>query len=344
MIIVDSHTHIQNINESFAPLYTLAEFLHYGQLTIQSLQCTGDLLQNTACALCKSMHAETTYAFGGLDYLTGRDYLTQVKNLREMGFDGMKMLEGKPTTRAMLGKALDDPSYDAYYDYLEATAFPVLFHVADPPEFWDREKIPHWAVEHGWFYDETHVPYVQYYEEVERVLNKHPQLRAIFAHFYFLSDAPACAQKFLDDHPLVSIDVTAGIEMYENFSRDSAFWREFFVKNNRRIIFGTDSSDTIDLSDDTASNGRVNISGYAAMEIEFLRFDKDIEIFGKKLHGLGLPPNALERIFAKNYHKYVGEKPRLMDIDAVKTEASFIRGFLKKGEDVQMLDHLISQL
>ena len=135
MTIVDSHTHIFNVNGDYAPLYALAERLRYSQLNVNSLQCTGDLLQNTMCALCKVLHPETTYAFGGLEYITGRDNLTQVKNLREMGFDGIKMLEGKPTTRAALGRALDDTVYDAFYDYLEATAFPVLFHIADPPEF-----------------------------------------------------------------------------------------------------------------------------------------------------------------------------------------------------------------
>jgi len=125
MTIVDSHIHIMNTNGNFAPVYALAERLGYSQLALQSLQCTGDLLQNTACALCKVLHPGTTYAFGGLDYATGRDYLAQAKNLREMGFDGIKMLEGKPTTRRMLGKALDDPIYDAYFGYLEATGFPV---------------------------------------------------------------------------------------------------------------------------------------------------------------------------------------------------------------------------
>ena len=284
-----------------------------------------------------------TYAFGGLDYATGRDYLSQVRNLRELGFDGVKMLEGKPTTRAALGMALDDPAYDPYYDFLEETAFPVLFHVADPPEFWDRERVPDWAVAQGWFYDETHAPYGQYYEEVEHVLAKHPGLRAIFAHFYFLSGDPARVQKFLDDHPSVSIDVTAGIEMYEDFSKDPAFWRAFFVKNSHRIIFGTDSSDAGNLPDDTASAQKVDINGYAAMEIDFLRYDREIEIFGKKLHGLGLPSNALERIFEKNFHEYVGKKPRPMDRSAAKKEAGFIRAHLKNEEDIRLLDHILAQ-
>ena len=168
-------------------------------------------------------------------------------------------------------------------------------------------------------------------------------MRAIFAHFYFLSGDPAHAQKFLDDHPSVSIDVTAGIEMYENFSQNPAFWREFFIRNSHRIIFGTDSTEDINLTDDAASEGKVNISGYAEMEIEFLRFDKDIAIFGKALHGLGLPSDVLARIFAENFHKYAGDKPMPMDLDAIRKEAGFLSGFLKKEEDRHALDRLVSQ-
>ena len=341
MTIVDAHTHISNVKERFAPIYALAERLGYSQLTVMSLQCAGRLTQNAICALCKALNPKTTYAFGGLDYVTGRDFAAQAKSLRAMGFDGMKMLEGKPTTRALLGNALDDQKYDGYYGFLEETAFPVVLHVADPPEFWDKDKVPSWAVEHGWFYGEgDHAPVNQYYDEVENMLRKHPKLRAIFAHFFFLSGEPARAQKFLDDHPLVSIDVTAGIEMYENFSIDPAFWRVFFVKNSHRIIFGTDSSDqALDESGD-----EVDISGYAAMEIDFLRYDKPITVYDKKLHGLGLPESAQRRIFSENYHALVGKTPRPIDIPAMIAEAVLLRGYLKTDEDRQTMDTIVSQL
>jgi len=341
MRIIDAHTHVYSIEDEFAQIYALAERLRYDKLTVLSLQSNGDLLQNLICALCKVKHPGITYAFGGLDYITGRDYVSQVKNLREMGFDGVKMLEGKPTCREKLGMALDDPAYDGYYSYLEETGFPVLLHVADPGTFWDREKIPGWALEHGWFYDDSHVPYEQYYDEVEHMLDKHPRLRAIFAHFFFLSGEPERMQRFLDAHPLVSIDVTAGIEMYEDFSKDPAFWREFFIKNSGRIIYGTDSTDQPLQSEGEKD---VSINGYAAVEIDFLRYDREIEIFGMKLHGIGLPQSALERIFASNYIEYAGDTPRLMDFEALKREAAFISKYLSDKNDVQKLNMIISKL
>ena len=346
MIIIDAHTHIRNIDGNYAPLYDMARRLNYSRLTVLSLQSDGDLLQNLTCIQCKASHPGMTYAFGGLDYVSGRGFAAQAENLRAMGFDGVKMLEGKPTTRKKLGLALDDPSYDAFFTYLEDTGFPVLMHVADPRTFWDSEKVPSWAVEHGWFYDGSHVPYERYYEEVERLLCKHPRLKAIFAHFFFLSSEPARLQRFLDSHPMVSVDVTAGIEMYEDFSKDPAFWREFFIKNRDRILFGTDSDDMTQNPDPAGDGGQdpVSINGYAGMEIDFLKNDADMGIYGMKLHGLGLPQPALERIFSQNYLKYVDDSPCPLHMDAIQREASLIHALLKDEEDIKKLDIILGRL
>ena len=344
MTIVDAHVHIGNIKEHFKPILNLAEHLNYSKFAVMSTQCRGDLLQNFACALCKALYPDTTYVFGGLDYVTGRDLRAQVENLMDFGFDGVKMLEGKPTIRRMLGKALSDPDYYGFFKYLEEKSIPAVLHIADPPEFWDKDKVPSWAAEHGWFYDETDVPYSQYYEEVEKVLSMFPKLRAIFAHFYFLSDNPDKAQKFLDDHPSIFIDVTAGIEMYENFSKDPAFWREFFIKNDHRIIFGTDSTDRVERTADADADGEVDVGGYAAMEIEFLRSDKEIDIFGKKIKGINLPESSLKPIFSETFYSLVGTEPKKLNKPALKEEATLIRGFLKTDEEKETLDYVVSML
>jgi len=344
MTIVDGHVHIGNIKEHFKPIIDLANHLNYSKFAVMSIQCRGDLLQNFACAMCKALYPDKTYVFGGLDYVTGRDLRSQVENLMELGFDGVKMLEGKPTIRRMLGKALSDPEYYKFFEYMEEKSIPVVLHVADPPEFWDEDKVPSWAKENGWFYDDTDVPYDQYYEEVEKVLSMFPKLRAIFAHFYFLSDRPEKAQKFLDDHPAIFIDVTAGIEMYENFTKDPAFWRDFFIKNDRRIIFGTDSTDRVDRTADADTDGKVDIGGYAAMEIDFLRTDKEINIFGKKIKGINLPESSQKLIFSETFYSLAGPNPKKLNIPALKKEAALIRDFLQTEEEKETLDYIMSKI
>ena len=340
MKIFDAHTHVRFGKEGFEPLYRVAKRLNYDKINILSCQCDGDLLQNLSCAVCKIRYPQMTYAFGGLDYVTGRDFLTQARSLREMGFDGVKMLEGKPATRKKLQIPLDDERYDPLYSFLEETQFPVLMHVADPGTFWDRDRIPDWAVERGWYYDESFVPYAQYYTEVENVLRKHPRLHAIFAHFFFLSEEPSHAQTFLDTHPNVSLDITAGIEMYENFSEDPALWREFFIRNADRIIFGTDSTDMPPPTDPDV----MAIDQHNEMELRFLQTDGVILHYDMKLHGLGLPESVREKILYRNFIAYVGDKPKQVNKDILRREAESLRAFIADGQTRAELDELFQDL
>jgi predicted TIM-barrel fold metal-dependent hydrolase len=336
--IVDAHIHLLNNNAEFEHVYDLAKKLDYERMTVLSLQSSGLLLQNHLCALFKHVNKHRAYAFGGLEYVSGRDCRTQVENLYNCGFDGIKMLEGKPTARREIKLALDDPSYDPYYNFCEEKGFPILMHIADPATFWDREKVPDWALKEGWFYgEENDVPYEKYYEEVNNVLKKHPKLRVIFAHFYFLSGNPDKLQQFLDEHPNIFIDVTAGVEMYEDFSKDPDFWRDFFIKNQERIIFGTDATD------EKITGGGLALSGYAGMEVEFLKNYKPVEIYDYKLHGIGLPYEEQEKIFALNYLELVKE-PRKLDIDRLVKEGEFLRGFVKDEKDLQLLEELLTKL
>ncbi|MCL2664129.1 MAG: amidohydrolase [Defluviitaleaceae bacterium] len=314
--IIDSHVHIRSRTDGHAPLFELAERLGYTRLAVMSLQCLNPS-QNTVAAALKLSKPGFVYAFGGLDYVSGRDFRTQAENIYAMGFDGVKMLEGKPTVRRSLKMPLDSPDYDGFYSFLEEKGFPVVMHVADPDTFWDEKRAPEFAAERGWLYGADDVPYERYYAETEKLLGRYPRLRVIFAHFYFLSWDAERAQKFLDRHPNVYFDVTAGIEMYENFSLDPAFWRGFFVKNKDRIIFGTDSSD------EKPSADTVSLNGYAGMEIEFLKNDGPVEVYGMKLHGLGLPEDAQAAIFAENFLRLAGD-PRTPDIAALKKEAEYL--------------------
>ena len=338
--IIDAHTHIYRAEEGSPNLYALLDRLGIDMVNTASLQCSGDLTQNTQTALGKVRHPGITYAFAGLDHVTGRDFLTQVKQYFVDGYDGMKMLEGKPTTRRELRLALDDPSLDPFYSFLEEKRFPLLMHVADPPAFWDKKLAPDWAVAQGWLYNETDVPYAQYYREVDSLLAKHPKLRAIFAHFYFLSEEPARAQKFLDDHPSVFIDVTSGVEMYENFSKDTALWRAFFVKNADRIIYGTDTTDgeIEKIGDGNALNG------HAEMELDFLRTNRVFDHYGITIRGLGLSEEVQAKILSRNFISLAGDKPRPVDVKAVLKEARFLRGFIKDPESLHRMDDMIAQL
>jgi hypothetical protein len=73
-----------------------------------------------------------------------------------------------------------------------------LWHVGDPPEFWSERTVPQWARQRGWWYDDTHPPKSQIDAEIFRVFERHPRLRLILPHFFFMSDRLDDAAELLE--------------------------------------------------------------------------------------------------------------------------------------------------
>ncbi len=258
------------------------------------------ITQNLLGLLFKATYPEKIYFFGGLNYFLPEadkpeGLLEQAKNLIEMGADGMKMLEGKPTSRKRLGHTLDDSRYDKYYSYLEENKIPLLFHVADPAFFWEKGQI---------YGDGSYPGKEQFYQEVDNILEKHPGLRIIFSHFYFLSEERKRAANFLDKWPLISFDLTPGWEMYTDFKKEPDKWNQFFTKYQDRILFGTDNfggKKAPDPEDVNREIGKIN----------------RIRTFLETKKGINLEKSVLEKIYSANFIKYAGESTSTLNPEKI---------------------------
>ena len=151
MPIIDCHTHISGADDGFAPFLELMKKSGTAAFNVLSLASareqsfTGrNLSQNLLCLLMKASCPDVKiYTFGSLYYplpcdpVKEYDFLNHAKRLVAMGFDGFKMIEGKPDQRKLSGLPLDSEHYDDFYSYLESEGIPLLYHVADPDSFWD---------------------------------------------------------------------------------------------------------------------------------------------------------------------------------------------------------------
>jgi predicted TIM-barrel fold metal-dependent hydrolase len=226
----------------------------------------------------------------------------QVRALQAQGFDGLKLIEGKPQVRKLLPHALDGPLYAPLWATLEQEQFPVVLHVADPDEFWDADRCPGWARRSGWDYSDGSYPSKEdLYAEVDHVLERHPRLKIVLAHFNFLSRDLERAARFLDAHPSVCLDLAPHMDMYVDFSRDPAGARDFFLHYQARILYGTDT--------DTRALVR-GPEGVALMRFipqlirAFLEQDGVLDLPGTTdYRGLGLPRQALDRIYHANFER-----------------------------------------
>ena len=196
----------------------------------------------------KDRNPSRFYVFGSPDlsgyYLNadtlGEHFAAYTAHVLRAGCDGVKLLEGKPQMRKTVPiPDFDLPCWEPFWEYAEKEAVPILWHVNDPETNWAPNPSP-WLKQQGWWYDETYINNEQQYAQVFRVLERHPALKIIFAHFFFFSAQLDRLDDLMSRYPNIMVDLTPGIEMYENFSADFHRTQAFFEKYHDRIADGTD--------------------------------------------------------------------------------------------------------
>ena len=290
----------------------------------------------------KGHHPDRVYVFGGLDISAlftapstcGASFADYVGKLTQMGCDGIKMIEGKPDIRKILPvPPFDSPAYEPYWAALEESDIPLVFHVNDPEEFWDAERIPDWARAQGWYYgDGTYINNETQYAEVLHVLERHPNLKVIFAHFFFLSAQLPRLADLLDRFPNMCVDLTPGIEMYGAFSRDPQAARDFFIRYQDRIVFGTDIGakallNTPGLGIEPGESGlRIRVvRSMLENDGEYTLDVGDGFLFGRfagPYRGLSLPEGVLRKIYSANFERLAGSSPRPLNPAAIAAECT----------------------
>ena len=299
---------------------------------------------NTMLAMLAKLHSEKVYAHGHLAYENfpvtevreGFDPLTQYNEMMAMGCDGVKMLETKPTEQKQTVKPVDDLFYDPFLAACERDGTHLLWHVADPEEFWDPEKVTKVAIEQGWAYiDGSFPPKEEFYRQVYTVLERHPRLKVTLAHFFFLSADGERLAKLFDTYPNVNVDLTPGCEMYGNFGKNYDYWRAFFIKYQDRLEFGTD-----------AHNRRLlesSMMKYTTV-YEFLTTDHDMEQWELSFKGLDLPEEVCRKILGENYLRRVSAAPKAVDVACLKAYVAKYRHLIRDAETRDYIDEAVAAL
>ncbi len=289
---------------------------------VESLFPGCDEVQNTLAAILK---AEDTaaYACGGLFYpeyparsphAIAYDFKAQAEEIKKIGFDGVKLIESKPNVRKLLQLPLDSPAYEEFFSYIEQEQMPLVWHVGDPADFWDESKTSDEAKARGWFYGDGTFPARDgLYTEVLNVLKRHPRLRVIFPHCFFMSREPKRLEALLNEYESVYIDLTPGPEMYVDFTNNYAVWCDMFNKYYRKILFGTD------LRNDTPEKMRKMLVGETVRFLSTADCFSAFSYFGMNstIHGLGLEKDKLECILHKNFTDIFGNRPKKIDKTAL---------------------------
>ncbi len=363
-MIIDSHIHFSLRNKYTSVLEALdLTNVSRGNLVAQIDKKRSS--ETVDCLYAKYKSRGKLYTFASLDPTLYYDHSTlgeklveHVKELIKCGIDGMKMIEGKPEYRKMFPiPNFDEGCFDAYFAFMEHQQMPIIFHVNDPEEFWNLKKIPEWALKAGWYYDKSFVNNEEQYKQLDNVLKKHPKLNIIFAHFYFLSNDLNRLSKLFDRYPNVKVDIAPGIELYENLSKNIVNAREFVIKYQDRIVYGTDISRL-----DTDKNIEYNIKDtlirgklcqeFITKDKVFVSGDKD-SLLGKddlNLNGLNLNEDIANKILCDNFLKLVGtpksvnKEELLKELAREKERTKFLANINNIEYDISILEEIEQDL
>jgi len=352
--LIDVHIHVRTV-ASIANQVDVMEACNLAAVNVLSVPPHGGLNinQNVLGALFKALWPDRVYWFCGVHHgppavpADRPDFAAQLRTLREMGCDGVKMIEGKPTVYKQLGTPLNDRLYDEFYGLLESERIPLLFHVGDPSKNWDPNRVSQQTRARGWFYgDGTFPARKTLYKEIDDVLARFPRLTVIFAHFYFFEDQIARADEFMSRWENVGVDLTPGWTMYSCFSRAPDAWREFFVKWQDRIFFGTDNSggrtsprpEKVEIALDKIGKMRT-----------FLETADEVAYDEKtKFRGINLDRPVLENIYHANFERVAGEKPRAVNVPLAVERARELLSLARAGgaddETLTDLTNILSRL
>lgn len=311
--IFDIHCHVnfpQKIEETLEGFKERIKELNLDKMCILACPRTGkrengivDILENLKGLYLKEQLPIPVFTFAGFIYHTdnGADYVEHAKRMLEMGSDGFKTLEMHPEIHKEVGKGLNDPSLDPFFDFIGEMGAPMLCHAGNPSYCWTGVDAPESLKKSGKFFGPELPTLDEIFDEVEEILEKHPDVKFGFAHFFFMSDNYDRLVRIMDTYPNVYMDMTPGGEMFPNFEKDSELWRNFFIKYSKRILLGSDLYGA-GYGQDRHRLVRTFFEGKGKFDF----VEKNAVITA-----LDLPDDILQDIYANNAYRFIGyDKPK----------------------------------
>ena len=274
------------------------EYLNLEKMLVLSLTggaTTYDPSSNMKALFSKEDDKDNMYALASLHHFhderdSEEGFLRQIKFFKEIGYDGLKMLEGKVEYKHIFPEKLDGKLYNSLFKYAEETGFPILMHAGDVPNS-----------------EEMRLAFNNVHAEMLNVLEKYPNLKITFAHMLFLSDNIEKLTEIFEKYPNVSVDLALGGFM-RDISDNVENWRTFFIKYSDRILFATDNWNMFFEGDDDfeVSCRYTPVRDWLERKEEFTT-----RLFGPKavFKPSLLPENVLDDIYRKNFVRILGEKP-----------------------------------
>jgi len=232
--------------------------------------------------------------------------LKEIGTLRDEGYHLAKM-QSAPVMRGRASATLeelrmDDDDMARMFDAMKDEGIPFLLHLSDPDTYYASR------------YTDTSVYTSKERDlrELEGVLKRHGSMKLQIAHFGAQSEIHRLDNlaRWFDTYPNFNIDTSSARWVSRELSKDPKKAREFIIKYQDRIVFGTDCVTWRPERD--YYEGRylaLRLLLETAVKHEPLPFiDADtVDTGGTFINGLDLPQSVLRKIYWDNVHQFFSE-------------------------------------
>ena len=200
----------------------------------------------------------------------------------------------------------DDPRLDPIWDMAARYDKPVMIHLGDSIGRYypispknERYEAGLWRGDEANNYAKTGPAFEVVEKAREHMHRKHPKTRFVNAHLAMLYYDPQKLAAFLDTYPNADVEISATVQ---DLGRAPRFWREFLIKYQDRVFFGTDGSQSRGADEFWRPHWR-------ALETldEYFPHPAQVRTPGGSpghgrwhISGLGLPDAVLRKIYYQN--------------------------------------------
>lgn len=246
--------------------------------------------------------------------------IEQIKRELDKGAVGIKVWKNigmDPNLRYADGRFLmiDDPKLAPIFEFILERNLLLIAHLGEPRNCWlplasmtvdsDRE----YFAEHPRYHMYLHPEFPSYEDQIlarDRILDRYPGLRFVGLHLLSLEWNLEEVDRRLDRYPQLMTDLAERIcHVQRQGMQHREAVREFFLKHQDRIIYGTDFIHDGSLP---LAALRRRLLDLWEQHWQYFATDSFLEApqFSGSFRGLALPDSVLKKIFLKNAAKTYG--------------------------------------
>jgi predicted TIM-barrel fold metal-dependent hydrolase len=270
----------------------------------------------------KQLEYITSFSLEGWDNEDwAENTIVYLKESFEMGALGVKvwknigMVEKNENDQFIM---IDDPKFDPVFTYLEEKGIPVVGHLGEPRNCWlplDEMTVNNdraYFKDHPEYHMYLHPEFPSYEEQIEardQMLQKHPNLTFMGAHLASLEWSVEELADFFDRFPNATADLAERMCHIQAQAReDREKVRDFFIKYQDHIIYGTDRGDYQGSEQDPVKLKKLVHEEWKS-DWKFLTTDEPMSSWkvNGEFNGLQLPKSIVEKIYYKNAERIFPE-------------------------------------